>query len=128
MVLADSTTFKYLEDKTSVAYEPFYSDDQASFLTEYRFDVPSWSHWWRRRPHSSDNLALARECKDVKIDRVYIGSGTGEKTEDFLAAAIVFLASGKKVRVPTFLVPATQKVWLDLYTLPVPGSGGKTFS
>jgi 3-isopropylmalate/(R)-2-methylmalate dehydratase large subunit len=30
------------------------------------------------------------------------------------------------VKVPTFLVPATQKVWLDLYTLPVPGADGMT--
>ena len=45
------------------------------------------------QPHSPDNRALARECKDVKIDRVYIGSCTGGKTEDFLAAAKVFLAS-----------------------------------
>lgn len=45
------------------------------------------------QPHSPENRALARECKDVKIDRVYIGSCTGGKTEDFLAAARVFLAS-----------------------------------
>lgn len=45
------------------------------------------------QPHSPDNRAPARECKDVKIDRVYIGSCTGGKTEDFLAAAKVFLAS-----------------------------------
>ena len=44
------------------------------------------------QPHSPDNRALARECKDVKIDRVYIGSCTGCKTEDFIAAAKVFLA------------------------------------
>ncbi|GAB2285653.1 hypothetical protein Dimus_020094, partial [Dionaea muscipula] len=42
--------------------------------------------------HSPDNRALARECKDVKIDRVYIGSCTGGKTEDFLAAARVFFS------------------------------------
>ncbi|XP_048430516.1 3-isopropylmalate dehydratase large subunit, chloroplastic-like [Pyrus x bretschneideri] len=45
-----------------------------------------------------------------------------------MAAARVFLASGKKVKVPTFLVPATQRVWTDVYSLPVPGSGGKTCS
>lgn len=45
------------------------------------------------QPHSPDNRALARECRDVKIDRVYIGSCTGGKTEDFLAAARVFQAS-----------------------------------
>ncbi|KAJ6903727.1 hypothetical protein NC651_021033 [Populus alba x Populus x berolinensis] len=122
VVPADSTTFKYLEDKTSLPYEPVYSDAQARFLTEYRFDVTKLEPLVAK-PHSPDNRALARECKDVKIDRVYIGSCTGGKTEDFMAAA-----KGKKVRVPTFLVPATGKVWMDLYTLPVPGSGGKTCS
>lgn len=39
------------------------------------------------QPHSPDNKALARDCRDRKIDRVYIGSCTGGKTEDFAAAA-----------------------------------------
>ncbi|KAJ6721680.1 HOMOACONITASE MITOCHONDRIAL-RELATED [Salix viminalis] len=125
VVPADSTTFKYLEDKTTLPYEPVYSDAQARFLSEYRFDISKLEPLVAK-PHSPDNRALARECKDVKIDRVYIGSCTGGKTEDFMAVAKVFLASGKKVKVPTFLVPATQKVWIDVYTLPVPGSGGKT--
>ncbi|XP_048235011.1 3-isopropylmalate dehydratase large subunit, chloroplastic isoform X2 [Ricinus communis] len=127
VIPADSTTFKYLEDKTSVPYEPVYSDEQARFLSEYRFDISKLEPLVAK-PHSPDNRALARECKDVKIDRVYIGSCTGGKTEDFTAAAKVFLASGKKVKVPTFLVPATQKVWMDVYSIPVPGSGGKTCS
>ena len=29
-------------------------------------------------PHSPDNRKLARECSDTKINRVYIGSCTGE--------------------------------------------------
>ncbi|CAI0436607.1 unnamed protein product [Linum tenue] len=128
VVPADSTTFKYLEDKTSLPYEPVYSDQQARFLSEYRFDISKLEPIVAK-PHSPDNRALARECKDVKIDRVYIGSCTGGKTEDFMAAAKLFVASGyKKVKVPTFLVPATQKVWMDVYSLPVPGSGGKTCS
>lgn len=127
VVPADATTFKYLEDKTPMSYEPVYSDEKARFIHDYRFDVSKMEPVVAK-PHSPDNRALARECKDVKIDRVYIGSCTGGKTEDFLAAAKVFLASGKKVKVPTFLVPATQKVWMDIYALPVPGSGGKTCS
>ncbi|XP_058225567.1 3-isopropylmalate dehydratase large subunit, chloroplastic-like isoform X3 [Rhododendron vialii] len=127
VVPADSTTYKYLKDKTSTPYEAVYSDDQARFLSQYRFYISKLEPLVAK-PHSPDNRALARECKDVKIDRVYIGSCTGGKTEDFLATAKVFLASGKKVKVPTFLVPATQKVWMDVYSLPVPGSGGKTCS
>ncbi|KAG0451487.1 hypothetical protein HPP92_026397, partial [Vanilla planifolia] len=127
VIPADQTTFKYLEDKTSVEYQPVYSDENAKFIQDYKFDVSKLEPLVAK-PHSPDNRALARECRDVKIDRVYVGSCTGGKTEDFMAAAKVFLASGKKVKVPTFLVPATQKVWMDLYGLPVPGSGGKTCS
>ncbi|KAL5990235.1 3-isopropylmalate dehydratase large subunit, chloroplastic [Asimina triloba] len=111
VVPADQTTFKFLEGKTSLTTEPVYSDKQASFIGEYRFDVSELEPVVAK-PHSPDNHALARECKDVKIDRVYIGSCTGGKTEDFVAAAKVFLAL----------------VWMDLYAIPVPGSGGKTCS
>ncbi len=61
-------------------------------------------------PHSPDNRKLARECRDVKIDRVYIGSCTGGKSEDFFAAAKLFHRAKRQVKVPTYLVPATQKV------------------
>ncbi|KAH0640499.1 hypothetical protein KY285_037085 [Solanum tuberosum] len=97
-----------LKDKTTVHYEPVYSDEQARFLAEYHFDISKLEPLVAK-PYSPGNHALARECEDVKIDRVYIGSCTGGKTEDFMAAAKVFLASGKKVKVPTFLVSATQK-------------------
>jgi 3-isopropylmalate/(R)-2-methylmalate dehydratase large subunit len=125
VVPADATTFKYLEGKTDKPYQVFASDGNASYLQEYRFDVSKLEPVVAK-PHSPDNRGLARECKDVKIDRVYIGSCTGGKTEDFIAAAELLAMTGQKVKVPTFLVPATQKVWMDLYTLPVPGTDGKT--
>jgi len=125
VVPADATTFKYLEGKTDKPYQVFASDGNASYLQEYRFDVSKLEPVVAK-PHSPDNRGLARECKDVKIDRVYIGSCTGGKTEDFVAAAELLAMAGQKVKVPTFLVPATQKVWMDLYTLPVPGTDGKT--
>ncbi|KAG5554178.1 hypothetical protein RHGRI_011891 [Rhododendron griersonianum] len=136
VVPADSTTYKYLEDKTSTPYEAVYSDDQARFLSEYRFDVSKLEPLVAK-PHSPDNRALARECKDVKIDRVYIGSCTGGKTEDFLAAAKVFLASvrhhistwERRSKFPLSLFQLPRRlVWMDVYSLPVPGSGGKTCS
>ncbi|KAJ4732086.1 3-isopropylmalate dehydratase large subunit [Rhynchospora pubera] len=123
VVPPDETTFKYLEGKTSLNYEPVYSDESAKFISEYRFDVSKLEPVVAK-PHSPDNRALARECKDVKIDRVYIGSCTGGKTEDFMAAAKVFLASGKKVKVPTFLVPATQKVCVSTTNRNFPGRMG----
>ena len=48
----------------------------------------------------------------MKIDRSYIGSCTGGKTTDFLAAATIL--AGGKVAVETFIVPATTEVDADL--------------
>ena len=45
----------------------------------------------------------------------YIGSCTGGKTTDFLNAAQ--LLQNKKVKVPTYIVPATQKVYEDLHKI-----------
>jgi len=55
-------------------------------------------------------------------------SCTGGKTEDFIAAAKLMHKAGGQVKVPTYLVPATQKVWMDVYGMPVPGCDGKTAS
>ncbi len=60
------------------------------------------------------NRKLARELKDVTLDRAYIGSCTGGKTSDFLAFAQVI--QGHKVKIDTFGVPATPDVVRELQT------------
>ena len=76
--------------------------------------------------------ALQESCHlQVKQDvssGVVCRSCTGGKTEDFIAAAKLMHKAGGKVKVPTYLVPATQKVWMDVYGMPVPGCDGKTAS
>ena len=58
--------------------------------------------------------------------RCCVRSCTGGKTEDFQAAARLLHRAGGQVVVPTFLVPATQKVWADVYGQPLPDCGGLT--
>lgn len=64
------------------------------FLSEYRNDVTKLkllvekvryivSFFYTLQLHSPDNRALARECKDLKLDRVYIGSFMGGKLRIF---------------------------------------------
>ena len=65
------------------------------------------------KPHSPDNKAKVNDCLDVKIDRAYIASCTGGKLTDFMAAARIL--KGKKVKVDTFIVPATREVEQDLH-------------
>ncbi len=112
-IAADETTYDYLRSRTNKLFESFYSDSDAKFYSTYSYDV-SQLEPVVAKPHSPDNRAKARECSDVKIDRVYIGSCTGGKTTDFINAARIL--KGQKVKVPTYLVPATQKVYEDLFT------------
>ncbi len=112
-VAADKTTFDYVNSRTNVPFEAFYTDEDAKFYSDRTYDV-SQLEPVVAKPHSPDNRDLARNCRDVKIDRVYIGSCTGGKTSDFLNAARII--KGNKVKVPTYLVPATQKVYEDMFS------------
>ncbi|MDF5732089.1 MAG: 3-isopropylmalate dehydratase large subunit [Rhizonema sp. PD38] len=117
VIAPDETTFEYVRSRTNKPFEAVYTDSDAN-CRDHRYDV-SQLEPVVAQPHSPDNRALARECKDVKIDRVYIGSCTGGKTTDFLNAAEVL--KGRKVKVPTYLVPATQKVYEDLFKVKYSG-------
>lgn len=112
-IAPDETTFDYVRSRTDKPFEAVYTDADAKFYSQRRYDVSKLEPVVAQ-PHSPDNRALARECSDVKINRVYIGSCTGGKTSDFLGAAKVL--KGRQVKVPTYLVPATQKVYEDLFT------------
>ena len=122
VIAPDETTFAYVRARTNKPFEPVYTDADASFYSEYRYDV-SQLEPVVAKPHSPDNRDLAKNCRDVKIDRVYIGSCTGGKITDFINAARIL--NDKKVTVPTYIVPATQKVYEDLFTQKL---DGKTIS
>lgn len=68
----DQTTFDYVTARTTDAFEPVYADADASYVADYRFDVSKLEPTVAA-PHSPDNRKLARECRDVKVDRAYIG-------------------------------------------------------
>ncbi|MCS6959783.1 MAG: 3-isopropylmalate dehydratase large subunit [Pseudanabaenaceae cyanobacterium SKYGB_i_bin29] len=109
----DETTFAYVRARTDKSFEPLYPDRDANYYCHRIYDVSKLEPVVAK-PHSPDNRATVREVQGTPIDRVYIGSCTGGKTEDFINAAK--LLKGQKVKVPTYLVPATQKVYDDLFT------------
>ncbi|CAD7701669.1 unnamed protein product [Ostreobium quekettii] len=125
IIPADQATFDYVDSRTHDAYEPMYSDDGSWYEVEYRVDVQKLEPLVAA-PHSPDNRKTAHECSETCIDRVYIGSCTGGKMESFMAAAKLLHTAGQQVKVPIYLVPATQKVWADVYGLLVPGCDGRT--
>ena len=113
VIAPDQTTFDYVQARTSKPFESVYTDEDAQFYSVRHYDVSKLEPVVAK-PHSPDNKDLAKNCRDVKIDRVYIGSCTGGKITDFINAAQVL--KGKQVKVPTYIVPATQKVYEDLFT------------
>lgn len=118
VIEADEVTLEYLKDRTDKPHTIHHSDADANyyFKKTYNADemVPIVA-----KPHSPDNKAPVTECTDVKLDRSYIGSCTGGKLTDFIAAAK--LLKGKKVAIDTFIVPATREVEDDLYKTKMDG-------
>lgn len=107
IIAADETTESYVKQRTNKPYEIFNSDKDANYKAKYQFDVskmePSVA-----KPHSPDNYDIVRNVKGTKLTKSYIGSCTGGKLSDFVAAAKILF--GNKVAIPTFIVPASTLI------------------
>jgi len=118
IIAPDQKTFDYVNARTKKSYEPLYSDRDAKIQAEYRYDVSKLEPVVAK-PHLPDNKALARDCSNVKVTQVYIGSCTGGKLEDFIMAAQ--LLKGRKVAIKTLIVPATRHVEQGLLDTKIDG-------
>lgn len=111
IIAADKVTMDYVADRSGKEFEPVYSDQDANYAGSWEFDAAKLEPTVAC-PHSPGKRAMARDLSDVKVDRVYIGSCTGGKITDFIAAATVL--AGKQVKSETFIVPATTETDADL--------------
>jgi len=107
----DDVTVEWVHRRTDVPFEAVVGDADAVVVDEMTIDVSALAPTVAC-PHSPGHRAAAADLTDVAVDRVYIGSCTGGKTTDFIAAA--HLLAGKEVRAETFIVPATTDVDADL--------------
>lgn len=114
----DFKTVEYVSEKTDKPFELFYSDKDAKYSQEIKYKAEDLEPIVAK-PYSPGNTELAKNLGDVKLDRAYIGSCTGGKTTDFLAAARIL--NGRKVAIETFIVPATKKVEKALETIMIDG-------
>lgn len=118
VIEADEVTLDYLKQRTDKKFTIHHSDKDANYFCRKTYDADAMEPVVAK-PHSPDNKALAKECENVKLDRAYIGSCTGGKLTDFMAAAK--LLKGKTVKISTFIVPATREVEKDLYKETIDG-------
>jgi 3-isopropylmalate/(R)-2-methylmalate dehydratase large subunit len=114
----DSKTKAYVDHRCSLNgtradYDPVERDAEETFFSELVVDLSKLEPTVACHPDPG-NRKLARELKDMALDRAYIGSCTGGKTSDFLAFAHVI--RGHSVAIDTFGVPATPEIVTDLKT------------
>ena len=107
IIAADAVTESYVKERTNKSYEIFNSDPDAKFKSQYHFDVSKMEPHVAK-PHSPDNLDTVRNVQGTKLTKCYIGSCTGGKLSDFISAAKIIF--GNKVKVPTFIVPASTSI------------------
>jgi len=110
----DDAILEYVAQKQNPgapAFEVFESDKDAGHEAVYRFDCNTISPTVAM-PHCPDRRSTVSDLAGTAIDRSYIGSCTGGKTTDMLAAADIL--EGREVSIETFVVPATTEVDMDL--------------
>jgi 3-isopropylmalate/(R)-2-methylmalate dehydratase large subunit len=118
IIAADAVTKEYVKSRTNKPFTCFTSDTDASYYSVAEYNGSELEPVVAL-PHSPDNLAKARNCGEQSIDRAYIGSCTGGKITDFIAAARIL--DGRQVAVDTYLVPATVEIAAQLESEKVNG-------
>jgi 3-isopropylmalate/(R)-2-methylmalate dehydratase large subunit len=115
LIFSDEKTERFLERYGRGGdYKKIEGDDDAQFEKVYEIDarklVPTISF-----PHTVDNVRRIdhSDCKDVKIDQVFLGTCTNGRLSDLKIAAEIL--KGKKRNPGTRLLvgPASRRVYLD---------------
>ena len=107
IIAPDEKTIRFVSERYKGKIEVVYGDKDARYESVKRYNLKELEPVVAK-PHSPDNKALVTDVKGTRIDRCYIGSCTGGKVEDFMAAARIL--RGHSVKVDTFVVPATTEV------------------
>ncbi len=111
IMVPNQATLDYLAARTAVPFTVVEADDDAVYSRVVNIDVSDMQPLVAK-PHSPDNVVAIDTLQQVAISQAYIGSCTGGKLADFIAAATVL--KGRKVAIPTFAVPATKEVFHQL--------------
>lgn len=113
VVEPDAETEAYVRNRTDKYFEPVFSDPDANYHSEYQYNLEDLVPMIAK-PHSPDNKATAVELEGTNLDRAYIGSCTGGKLSDFMAAAEIIV--GNDLKIDTYIVPATTEIARGLET------------
>jgi 3-isopropylmalate/(R)-2-methylmalate dehydratase large subunit len=118
VVEPDEITVEYVKKRTDKPFTSVYSDPDARYHSVRRYNLEDMVPMVAK-PHSPDNKATAEELEGTDLTRAYIGSCTGGKLTDFIAAAEII--KGNSLKIDTYIVPATTEIARGLETEKVNG-------
>ena len=108
IIEADQKTIDYLQQRGANNVNQIKSEDDAEYAKVFEYEA-SEIEPIVAKPYSPDNITQVRDISSVELDKAYIGSCTGAKYEDLLAAAKIL--KGKKVKIRTEVLPAAISIY-----------------
>ena len=107
IIESDEKTVQYLNDRGATNATILHGDDDAEYSKFFEYEASELEPTVAK-PFSPDNTTVARELSSTELDKSYIGSCTGAKFEDLLAAAKIL--KGKTVKIRTEVLPASISI------------------
>ena len=110
LFVPDSVILDYVTPRAKRKFQPVMPDDNAVYAKRLELDVSKLEPVVAL-PHLPENVRPAKECGDIEIDQVFIGSCTNGRLSDIEQA--VKILKGRKVhdRVRLIVIPASYEVY-----------------
>jgi 3-isopropylmalate/(R)-2-methylmalate dehydratase large subunit len=108
IIEADEKTIDYLHQRGATNLKQIKSDEDANYSKIFEYEA-SEIEPTVAKPFSPENITAVRDLSSIELDKAYIGSCTGAKYEDLLAAAKVL--KGKQVKIRTEVLPAAISIY-----------------
>ena len=102
----------YLAERVARPYTAFEPDEDAEYAKVVEIDLDRLD-LTVALPHLPENTKPARECTDLAIDQVVIGSCTNGRISDMRVAAQILRGHKVSDRVRCIVIPGTQQVVKD---------------
>jgi len=108
IVEPDQKVVDYLSNRGATNFNLIKGDNDAEYAKTFEFESSEMEPIVAK-PFSPENTSIVREAPSVELDKSYIGSCTGAKYEDLVAAASVL--KGRKVKIRTEILPAAISIY-----------------
>lgn len=110
---SDEVTRRYLEARGRLqSYRPLAANPGANYERTIEIDISTLEPTVSR-PHTVDNIALARDLKGTKVDQIFIGTCTNGRLEDLAEAAAILQGKKRHPQTRVVIAPASREVLLQ---------------